>query len=426
MPVQTAIQHRRGAAATWTSTNPTLAAGEIGFESDTGKFKIGTGSDAWAALPYSALPISIIDAKGDLIAGTGADAAARLPVGSNGDTLVADSAATTGLRWEGNYAAGKNKIINGDFRISQRGTSFSNPISNTYTLDRWFYTPITANPIAMTISQQTFTTGAAPVAGYEGANFLRMSLTTIGVGQTRSDITTRLEDCRLFAGQTVTLSFWAKSDSNRTNTMRIQRNFGSGGSSAETIVNPVSFSTTTDWTRFTFTRSISSISGKTIGTSSFIELFIGQAVASGCVFDIWGVQLEAGSVATAFQTSTGTLQGELAACQRYYYRTNPGSGTILGIGNSYSTTGSVIYISYPVPMRIRPTALEQTGTAANYKTLRSSGAAFDSCTAVPAYDGGTSSSMASVATVSDNLTQGQVAQLFSDAAGAFLGWSVEL
>lgn len=46
------IQVRRDTAANWTSTNPTLAAGEIGFESDTNKMKIGTGSTAWASLSY--------------------------------------------------------------------------------------------------------------------------------------------------------------------------------------------------------------------------------------------------------------------------------------------------------------------------------------------------------------------------------------
>lgn len=53
MAVQTQIQVRRGTAATWTSTNPTLAAGELGFETDTGKFKIGTGSSTWTALSYA-------------------------------------------------------------------------------------------------------------------------------------------------------------------------------------------------------------------------------------------------------------------------------------------------------------------------------------------------------------------------------------
>jgi hypothetical protein len=50
MAVVTAIQIRRGTAAQWTSANPTLSAGEQGFETDTGKFKIGTGSTAWTSL----------------------------------------------------------------------------------------------------------------------------------------------------------------------------------------------------------------------------------------------------------------------------------------------------------------------------------------------------------------------------------------
>jgi len=67
MPVVTQIQIRRGTAAQWTSTNPTLASGEQGFETDTNKMKIGTGVTAWTSLPY-------IAADGDITgvtAGTG-------------------------------------------------------------------------------------------------------------------------------------------------------------------------------------------------------------------------------------------------------------------------------------------------------------------------------------------------------------------
>lgn len=53
MAVVTQIQVRRGTASQWTSTNPTLAAGEWGFESDTGKVKIGNGSTAWNSLGYT-------------------------------------------------------------------------------------------------------------------------------------------------------------------------------------------------------------------------------------------------------------------------------------------------------------------------------------------------------------------------------------
>ena len=48
------IQVRRDTAAAWTAANPTLAAGEIGFETDTTYYKIGTGSTAWNSLAYGA------------------------------------------------------------------------------------------------------------------------------------------------------------------------------------------------------------------------------------------------------------------------------------------------------------------------------------------------------------------------------------
>lgn len=53
MAVVTQIQARRGTAAQWTSANPTLAAGEWGYETDTGKVKIGNGSTAWSSLGYT-------------------------------------------------------------------------------------------------------------------------------------------------------------------------------------------------------------------------------------------------------------------------------------------------------------------------------------------------------------------------------------
>jgi hypothetical protein len=53
MPVVTQVQVRRGTASQWTSANPTLASGEWGFETDTGKVKIGNGSTAWNSLGYT-------------------------------------------------------------------------------------------------------------------------------------------------------------------------------------------------------------------------------------------------------------------------------------------------------------------------------------------------------------------------------------
>lgn len=60
MPAQTVIQPRRGTAALWTSTNPTLAIGETGLETDTMKTKVGDGTTAWNSLAYQGANYSTV------------------------------------------------------------------------------------------------------------------------------------------------------------------------------------------------------------------------------------------------------------------------------------------------------------------------------------------------------------------------------
>jgi hypothetical protein len=69
------IQLRRGTAAEWTSANPTLMVGELGYETDTGLYKVGDGSTAWSGLSYNGLYGSATLAQVNINAGTdiGAD-----------------------------------------------------------------------------------------------------------------------------------------------------------------------------------------------------------------------------------------------------------------------------------------------------------------------------------------------------------------
>jgi hypothetical protein len=78
MAVVTQIQVRRGTAAQWTSTNPTLAAGEFGFETDTNKLKCGNGATAWNSLAY-------INNDGDI---TGVTAGTGLSGGGTSGTVT--------------------------------------------------------------------------------------------------------------------------------------------------------------------------------------------------------------------------------------------------------------------------------------------------------------------------------------------------
>jgi len=217
------------------------------------------------------------------------------------------------------FVAGKNKIINGDFGVWQRGTSFS---AGGYSSDRWTYD----SDATVTVSRQTFAPGTAPVAGYEGQFFYRIAKSA---GGSYISSRQRIEDVRTFAGQTVTVSYWAKADAAVTIAPYYIQNFGSGGS-ADVGAAIASQAITTSWVRYTHTLAIPSIAGKTIGTSSYLEIYVGRYVgAAATTIDIWGVQVEAGSVATPFTTASGSIGGELALCQRYYavYRTYvlPGS-----------------------------------------------------------------------------------------------------
>jgi hypothetical protein len=264
-------------------------------------------------------------------------------------TWVAPSTTATSL----GYAAGKNKIINGDFGIWQRGTSFT-PAINTYVYCADRFRVIRDGLGTVTVSQQTFTPGTAPVAGYEGTYFFRYNQTVAGTLGTYSTIEQPIEDVRTYAGQTVTISFWAKADSARTFTPQFIQGFGTGGSS-RVDTNGTAITVTTSWVRYTQTFSIPSVSGKTIGANNNLIFVLNLALNTTQTLDFWGFQIEAGSTATAFQTASGSVAGELALCQRYYYRFGGDQTTQpYGIGYGTSGTTALITVTHPVPMRIAP------------------------------------------------------------------------
>ena len=470
MPVQTQIQVRRGTASSWTSTNPTLAAGEIGFETDTGKIKVGTGSSTWSALNYigaanaiqyvytasagqttfsgadnNSLTLSYtvgaqqVFVNGVLqVSGTDYTATNGTSITLTTATIASDivtivafgtfSIVDTYTQAQANAtfplnsidkSAGKNKIINGDFGVWQRGTSFSGVGNTVYTADRW----ITETGGTANVTQQTFTPGTAPVAGYEGSYYLQYATATTngthGIDQ-------RIEDVRTFAGQTVTISAWMKANSATTITVIPTQNFGSGGSTS-VDASSTTWSLTTSWQRFTYTVAIPSVSGKTIGTSSYLNLRFLNLTNTSFTFQIWGVQLEAGSVATAFQTATGTIQGELAACQRYYYRTGVGTGATtprayepLGYGSFSSSTSFGGQVEFPVSMRIATDTVEYSNVAVNDT------ASVIAATNVTVNQAGTKTSNLTI-TVASGGTQYRFARIINNNNTAgYLGWSAEL
>lgn len=215
---------------------------------------------------------------------------------------------------------GANAIINGAFDIWQRGTSFSLSSGGVaYTADRFL---AYADGGSAVYSQQTFTPGAAPVSGYESAFFLRE---VAGAGA-RIYIEHKIEDVRTFAGQTATLSFWAKAGAAFTLKAGLTQAFGSGGSTWVTIAEPT-FSLTTSWARYSYTYTIPSLSGKNLGANGHNLDLIFSSTATAQTLDIWGIQLEAGSSATPFKRNAPSLQAEKATCQGFNYRVSADAST---------------------------------------------------------------------------------------------------
>lgn len=335
---------------------------------------------AWVGFDDSnAIQNSIVDAKGDLVAASAADTPARLAVGSNGETLVADSSTSTGLRYQAHSEAGKNFVINGGQDIWQRGTSVASS-SIVYTADR-FQTWSTGGSATTTSRQATGDTTNLPSIQY-CARVQRNSGQTITSAIAYQNSFESVNSIPL-AGKTVVFSFYARAGSNFSATSNAlvykvltgtgtDQTLNSYTGSAEPISATATLTTT--WQRFQGTATLSS-SATEVGVQVFYTP-TGTA-STNDYFEITGIQLELGSTASAFSRTGGTIQGELAACQRYYLQI--ATGTSVPISLVWYDSATLIRGLYqmPVIMRTNPTLVQTTGT--NYYTTQD-GDGFNSLT----------------------------------------------
>jgi hypothetical protein len=292
-----------------------------------------------AADDTNAIQNAIVDAKGDLIAASAADTPARLAVGSNGETLVADSSTSTGLR----YTAGNpisNPVINSAFQIAQRGTSFATT-SGAYTLDRWYALAASAGTVSR---QVTGDTTNLPNIQY-CARFQRTAGSTSTTGFSLSNSFETLNSIP-YAGKTVTLSFYARAGANYsptssafgsrvwTGTGTDQAIQGTYTGASFTINNTATLTTT--WQRFSYSGALPAAT-----TEMAIQFFCDPTGTAGAndYFEVTGVQIDIGSVALPFRTNGATIQGELAACQRYFQKSYDQS---VAPGTASADSGSVV------------------------------------------------------------------------------------
>jgi hypothetical protein len=271
----------------------------------------------------------------------------------------------------------RNAIINGQFAITQRGTTFSNPATGSYSADRWrFDYDGTGGTRAITFP--SISPGAS-MSGMQAKNVVQIAMTTGSTGGTYQRFAQRIEDVRTFANETITLSFWVYSSSPKTITARAVQNFGTGGSPSAEVSTVIATTTTSGavYERKNFTVTLPSLSGKTIGTNenSYLEIHLDLGVQTGTIA-FWGVQLEQNNTATALERRP--IQQEIALCQRFYEKsyalnvapgTNTTDGALCSWGSTQSDGVGGIYVPFKVRKRLT-TSYTASGTVNTMDYLR--------------------------------------------------------
>jgi len=350
-----------------------------------------------------------------------------------------------------------NLLINGAMQVTQRsavGTAVTGLTLGGYlTADRW-YTSLN------TLGTWSETTNNDAPTGSGFRNSFKLACTTANASPAAGAVLRiaqpiegqNLQSIRkgTASAQTLTLSFWVASFQTGTFICELVDNDNSRSVSKAYTVNA---SNTWEYKTITFPADTTGVfdndaneslsvnwwvgAGSTYtsgtlqttwGTLTSANRAVGQTNGASSTSNRWnmtGAQLTVGSVATPFQFNS--YADDLRACQRYYYRIKAEAiSQFLSLsGQCYSTTGAIVYRNYPVTMRMTPTALEQSGTAADYKLLSASGSGIN-CTSVPAFNSASTAQAVIDCTVASGLVAGNSTVLASTSTNAYLAWSAEL
>jgi len=239
---------------------------------------------------------------------------------------------------------GRNKLINGDMRIWQRGTSFVSTAG--YTADRWYVNSTISNP---TVSRST----DVPT-GFQYSLNASATNTDVGIFQ-------RIESVNALdlVNDIVTVSFWAKQTTGAgTNSIGVQLYYPNTADvfTSTTSIQTILKTGTTSWAYYTAT--FNALPANVVNGLQ-LQVFSTRSGGTGnSVLLVTGLQLEVGPTATPFEyRPIGT---ELALCQRYYcktYNTNVSPGTITEDGALYAVSASTVpgtaYVNWNFPCTMR-------------------------------------------------------------------------
>jgi len=321
-------------------------------------------------------------------------------------------------------SAGKNFIVGGGFDNWQRGTSGAIAINtvNYPAADRWW--ALSAGATA-TMSRQTADTQGLQYGMRFGRNSGQTNTGTIYV-----ETVLETNDTFRLAGRTITFSFYAKAGANAsltaltpviyTGTGTDQGSaalFTSGWTGGANAYN-TAITVTTTMARYSVTVTLAStVREVSVG---FLYTPTGTAGANEW-YQIEGVQVEYGSYPTTFSRAGGTIQGELAACQRYYYRSSGvGAYTVLSAyGNTVSSTLGNITMPVPVTMRVAPTSVD-------FANIASFDGAVRAITAITLLYANPTTAHFETTVASGQVQYRPLAVITNNNAAGYIGFSAEL
>jgi hypothetical protein len=367
---------------------------------------------------------------------------------------------TVGNVCAGNIGMFRNRIINGDMRIAQRGTGATVTGSASGTVfncaDR-FYIYYSTTTGALTTSLQTIATTDAPY-GYGFRRSLRLTASTactnysfIYSGQAVEANNMADFNWGSSVAVPVVVSFWLRS--NIATGKLVPVTIRTGGYSynitvtivasgawqyVSAVVPPLTTGTIPSGTDYGLDVFIGSLNQGSLGSAVNTWQsgnFVGSTAANTSI-NLWatlnnyveftGLQLEKGTMATPFEFRP--YQIELQLCQRYYYQTLPadvtgGASPIIAPGIVWSTSSVLSCVTFPVPMRTTTYAIKYS--AGSPFNVLSGGATFV-CTSLNLSDGNSMTCARVDVAMSGTATIGYSALLRGTTSSAWVGFDAEL
>jgi hypothetical protein len=224
--------------------------------------------------------------------------------------------------------------------------------------------PTNANQACTVSRQATGDTTNLPNIQY-AARFQRNSGQT-GTGNLNPSYNLETADSIPFAGKTITFSFYARKGANysaSSSLLSARLITGTGtdqnlqnGYTGQAQIGFTDATLTTTWQRFTITATV----GSTATQLGFYFAWIPTGTAGAAdFFEITGIMINVGSTALPYRRNSATIQGELAACQRYYWRGSAAENfAVYGTGSASSTTAVEIFVPILQTMRVKPTSVD--------------------------------------------------------------------